>query len=271
MKIAILGLGHMGTMIATKILESRTVTTNDIIIKTSSSIKAERLRDLYPGTTFTDSNQFAVQQAETIIVCCKPHQISTILDEISIMCSHNKHIISIAACVSIEDILEKINCQVSRIMPTILSEINEGITLFCHHASVNEANRQFSENLFSSFSRPYIVSQDNFETAADLTSCGPGFFSAIITEFINAVSRNSTISSEAIEEMMGKTLYGFSKLASNLSYSDIISRVATKGGITEEGNKTLFKNLPQTFDELLNATLYKRNEIKKGIRTITRE
>jgi pyrroline-5-carboxylate reductase len=49
-------------------------------------------------------------------------------------------------------------------------------------------------------------------------------------------------------------------------FADLISRVATKGGITEEGVKILDRELPAIFDELLTVTLAKREKIKQQMR-----
>jgi pyrroline-5-carboxylate reductase len=45
-------------------------------------------------------------------------------------------------------------------------------------------------------------------------------------------------------------------------FDELITRVATKGGITEEGLKILDEHLPFVFDELLEATLNKHQWVK---------
>ncbi len=49
------------------------------------------------------------------------------------------------------------------------------------------------------------------------------------------------------------------------NFDEIINRVATKGGITEEGIKILREQLPAVFSELLDTTLSKRELIKNCI------
>jgi len=49
----------------------------------------------------------------------------------------------------------------------------------------------------------------------------------------------------------------------NLTFEDIIEKVATKGGITEEGVKVLESYLPKIFDEVFEKTLEKRKLIKE--------
>lgn len=46
---------------------------------------------------------------------------------------------------------------------------------------------------------------------------------------------------------------------------ELITGVATKGGITEEGVKVLDEHLPFVFDELLEATLNKHQMVKSSM------
>ncbi|HEY8390812.1 MAG TPA: pyrroline-5-carboxylate reductase dimerization domain-containing protein [Clostridia bacterium] len=50
-----------------------------------------------------------------------------------------------------------------------------------------------------------------------------------------------------------------------MNFQDVISRVATKGGITEEGIKVFEKTLPQVFDEMFEQTLNRRKIISEKV------
>ena len=47
-------------------------------------------------------------------------------------------------------------------------------------------------------------------------------------------------------------------LEKKLSFSDVVSRVATKGGITEEGTKVIYDRFPEIANQLFEKTLEKR-------------
>ena len=47
-------------------------------------------------------------------------------------------------------------------------------------------------------------------------------------------------------------------LEKDLSFEDTVTRVATKGGITEEGTKVIYDMFPAAADEMFNKTLAKR-------------
>ena len=67
---------------------------------------------------------------------------------------------------------------------------------------------------------------------------------------------------EEIVRMVLNTMVGTGKLMLEKDYSfeQVVSRVATKGGITEEGTKVLREQLPEVIDELFNRTLEKRRQ-----------
>ena len=56
------------------------------------------------------------------------------------------------------------------------------------------------------------------------------------------------------------TATGSLMLSQNLSFNDVVTRVATKGGITEEGTGVIYDMFPQISDEMFNKTLAKRKK-----------
>jgi pyrroline-5-carboxylate reductase len=67
--------------------------------------------------------------------------------------------------------------------------------------------------------------------------------------------------------MVLQTLYGTLRLMleKKMGFEQVISRVATKGGITEEGVKVINNHMPSVFDELFDETLNKRNRVEEKI------
>ena len=120
----------------------------------------------------------------------------------------------------------------------------------------------------NSISRVVQIDESDFEAAGDLTSCAPGILTAIFKNFVEAGIRNSHLSSQTAHEMVSASVFGTATLLmkKQLGFSEMIARVATKGGITEEGIKVVDQSLPSVFDELFQKTLEKHNKIKSMIR-----
>ena len=49
-------------------------------------------------------------------------------------------------------------------------------------------------------------------------------------------------------------------LQKDMTFEDVVTRVATPGGITEEGTKVIYAGFPETADLLFGKTLEKRRQ-----------
>jgi pyrroline-5-carboxylate reductase len=139
------------------------------------------------------------------------------------------------------------------------------MSLVCHGPGVTPEEIAYVENLFGSISQVKRLPEKDFEAGADLTSCAPGLIAAIFRQFAEAGARYSDIPQQEAERMLIATLYGTAKLLAEgkLDFNGLISRVATKGGITEEGVRCLDAGLPAVFDEVFAATLGKHEMVKR--------
>ncbi|MGI6668152.1 MAG: pyrroline-5-carboxylate reductase dimerization domain-containing protein [Acetivibrionales bacterium] len=124
------------------------------------------------------------------------------------------------------------------------------------------------ESLLGNIGRVWRIDERDFDFASTFTSCGPGLFAAIFQELVETGLRyTNSFGKEEITEMILQTLHGTSRLMleKKLGFRDVILRVATKGGITEEGVKVIGKGLPRVFDEMLGQCMNKRKAISEKV------
>jgi pyrroline-5-carboxylate reductase len=151
------------------------------------------------------------------------------------------------------------------VIPSLASEAGYGTSLVCHGAGVRPGEAEAVEGLLSSISTVKRIREEDFEAGADWTGCAPGMMAAMSRQFAEAGARHSRIGKEEAEEMVISTLYGTAKLLleGKMRFQDMIERVATRGGITEEGVKALDAGLPAVFDQLFADTLAKYEKVKR--------
>jgi len=79
--------------------------------------------------------------------------------------------------------------------------------------------------------------------------------------------KHSSFTPEEAEEMVRTTMLGTATLLSKrkIPFDSLINRIATEGGITQEGIKVLDEKLPDVFNELFLATQHKNDAIKKDM------
>lgn len=266
-KIGFIGYGSMGSMLLNGFISSGQIQQHEMIVSTKTKSKLEAIHTTFPHLHIAQNNMEVAKEAKYIFICVKPLEVNNILNEIKDFTTTETHIISIAASVTIENIEKIINGKITKVIPSLTSEVQGGISLVCHNNKVNQVESAFVESLLGRISTVKIVDENNFQAATELTSCGPGLIAAMFQEFVNAGLRHSNLGQEDVEEMVIKTLAGTAKLMleKNMKFEDIITRVATKGGITEEGVKVLQGGLPETFDQMFEKTLHKRRDVAQKV------
>jgi pyrroline-5-carboxylate reductase len=84
----------------------------------------------------------------------------------------------------------------------------------------------------------------------------PGFIGAIFKVITDEAEKYTSISKERIVTMVTETMYATGKLLveKNITFNELINRVSTKGGVTEEGTKVIYEKLPQVINEMFEKT-----------------
>ncbi|MFD2369214.1 pyrroline-5-carboxylate reductase dimerization domain-containing protein [Brevibacillus sp. GCM10020057] len=269
MNIGIIGLGSIGQMLVAAFCKSAAVAPGQLVVFNRTREKAERLQADYP-VSIAESAQEVCQQAEIVFVCTKPLDILPLLRELSIPAG--THVVSVAAGVSIAD-LERVHTgAVSKVIPTVTSQVLRGVSLYTCSQRLTLQQREAFLSLLSAISVAQEVSEREIETVTILTSSAPGLIAGMLESFAQAaVRRTPELSIELARSMLVETMLGTALLLQKeqLGFDQLIERVATKGGITEEGLRVLDKTLPRGFDELFAMTESKHGALKQMIQQQT--
>ncbi|MGN7471840.1 pyrroline-5-carboxylate reductase family protein [Brevibacillus sp. SAFN-007a] len=263
MRIGIIGLGSMGQMLAKSFCKSAVIQPEHVVVFNRTPAKAEQLRAEY-GVVAGASAQAVCEQAELIFLCTKPLDILPVLRGLSL--SAEKHIVSVAAGVSIADLETVHDGPVSKVIPTVVSSELHGVSLYTHSDRVNAQQRGHLLALLSAIGEVQEVADTEIETATILSSSAPGLLAGILDSFAQAAVRKTPeLGIEKARSILVETMLGTALLLKNeqLGFDQLIERVATKGGITEEGLRVLAKTLPGGFDELFAMTAAKHAALKE--------
>ncbi len=267
-KFGFIGFGSMAKMLIHGLVEYAEVNVADIIVTRKDKSKLTEITTMYPDIQISLALTEVADNSEYIFICVKPADLLSVLLEIKPSIRNKTHIISLAGTVNLKNILSIVDCKVTKLMPTIVSEIGEGISLICHSEKVTEKDEQLLNQYIRKLGALKIVADKDIGFAAELTSCAPGFIASIFDNMTKiAALHTSSFTIDEIKEMVTHTLYATSKLLldKNLDYTDLIGRVATKGGITEEGILVFNEMLPAVFEAMFNKTLGKRAIVEKRI------
>ena len=292
MKIGVIGYGNMGSMIVNNILKLNLLLDDEELIVSNRHLnKFESLIEEYPeeNLSITSDNKEVATQCQKILISVETPQFKEIIEEIKPFLNENTHIIYTCSGLNSNHIKQYFDGKLSLVIPTLASTVTsnnsisslarrKGVTLVKHNSKVELQERLFVEDLFNEFS--YVRRIDNpiyfneeennldpsdneLEISTIISSCGPAFIAMMIKKFTQTCSESSNISQDEIEDMILKTVIGTAMLKDDqgLSNEDIINKVATKGGITQEGVDLLDKKFNKISKALIKTLLSRYDEV----------
>jgi pyrroline-5-carboxylate reductase len=208
-----------------------------------------------------------VTVADVIFLCVRTGEVKGTIEQMMPRLSHNVHLITINGGLQITNLERIFPGKITKAIPSMTMSSGRGVTLVCHNKEVDLISARTIEDMFARVGLVQIVREDQLEVAADLTSCAPAFLTNIAQRFAEAGSRHSDLNADTTRRLMVETLLGTALVLSsgNVSFDEMKSRVATKGGITEQGLAVLDREMPWVFDQVLEATLSKHETVKVSI------
>jgi len=260
-KVGIIGYGSMGKMISSKFIESKTISESNMFISNRTFEKIMGLKTIYPLLNICKNNIDVAKNVDILFICVKPLEIKTVLLEILEYIKDDCHIVSLNGSVLFKQ-LEKIcvNKKISRVIPSVTAEINQSVTLVCHNGHIIDDDKNVLKTLLECFGSVMEIPEMEMGMGSELTSCMPGFIGAIFRVITNEAEKHTSINKKDVIDLVIKTVYGTGKLLleKDMTFEQLINRVATKGGITEEGTKIIETEMPKMANELFEKTLEKR-------------
>ncbi|KAF1357269.1 pyrroline-5-carboxylate reductase [Lizonia empirigonia] len=201
--------------------------------------------------TLTNENLKGVQQADIVLLSCKPYGYKTILGEEGMRDAlKGKVIVSILAGVTqkqIQEFLypegtEKVEdaCRVVRVMPNTASFVGESMSVIeISNPPLSEAQLRLVEFIFGSIGRVTRLPKENMDIATALCGSGPAFFALILEAAADGAVAMGLPRAEA-QLMAAQTMRGTTGLVLNGEHPAVLKdKVSTPGGCTIGGLMSL--------------------------------
>ncbi len=261
-KILLIGCGHMGSALLTSWIKSKKYSI--IIIdpnKYSSLIKKYNSKQIKIYKYLKDIKNNS--KLDLVVFATRPNDLNYALNELNkIYLSKNVAIISIIAGKKISVFKNKFKTikNIYRVMPNIPALIGESMNCIAHNKDTSKTRDQDVKKLFSYSGRTIFLKNENsIDMATAVSGSGPGFifnlFDALEKASIKLGFDKNTAKILVTETFKGSINLIINK---NLSASELVNQVATKGGTTEAGLGVMKKNnIHKIFEKTVNAS-YKR-------------
>jgi pyrroline-5-carboxylate reductase len=263
-----IGTGSMGSMLVRKLTGNGIIAPAAIAASSKTGLSARALAEK-TGITAAPSNTAAAAGADVLFICVKPAVVRNVLEEVLPVLKPGTLIVSIAGGVTLADLGEWAgpDHRYTRVIPSVAAEHDAGISLVAWGRGTGPEDRALVLKLLNAIGTAVETDEGNLDLYADLTSCAPAFIAVMMREFAASSVRTGTIGPALAEFLVRKTLAGTARILDDekTGFDTLVVRVATKGGITEEGVRVLEARLPAVFDEVLRATKEKRRVVAKRL------
>ncbi len=261
MNIGIIGYGSMGKMLLDKFDESNSYTLY------VSNRNIEKLNNIDKSINVCKTNSELASKVDIIILCVRPIDFKDVLNDIKDVVKKDSIIISLNGSVTFNTLSGLINHKIAKVIPSVTAEINKSQTLICFNDKMSENDKTKVVDLFKTIGSTIILDEKEMSMGSELVSCMPGFIASIFDCLCAEAKKHTALSDEEIAKMVLNTVNFTSELMikNNMTFSEVVNRVATKGGITEEGTKVIYEQFPSTAELVFKNTLEKRKETSEKI------
>jgi pyrroline-5-carboxylate reductase len=263
-KIAIIGVGNMGSAIAIGLIKSGFMQPSDIIVTDKRESSLEGMKKL--GVTVSTDNPEAVKRAEVVLLAIKPYHIAQVVDEIKSVLSSEKILISIVAGVGIDEISEMAgkDIPVFRVMPNTAIALQESLTCISSN-KYSAPYKKYVIDMFNKLGKTIEIGEELMAAATVLSSCGIAY----ALRYIRAAMQGGIeigFSAEMAQFITAQTVKGATELIlqSGNHPEREIDKVTTPMGVTITGlNEMEHKGFSSSLIQGVMASYKKIAQTKK--------
>lgn len=255
-KTGIIGYGSMGRMLLNKFAESGMFDRDSLFVANRTASKLEEAKYIARISTNTET----ASSCRIVFICVRPTELRAVLEEICPVISEDTLLVSLNGSITFEQIRKIYKGKAAKVIPSVTAEINRSQTLICFNELADSEDREILRSLLGIIGNVIELPEAEMGMGSELVSCMPGFIASVFDVICQSAKKHTEIPPEDIVDMVLKTMTatGELMLSSGMSFSDVVGRVATKGGITEVGSEVIYDMFPETADELFIKTLEKR-------------
>ena len=239
--LAVIGVGNMASAIISGIASSD-IELSSIILYDKNKDQYDRLNGCNIPLVYSDSIDEAISAADCILLSVKPQNYSEVLSEISKVekCSEKLYV-SIGAGITSDSVSTVLgNACVIRVLPNVPMLIGEGVSVICKNKNATKADFDFVCAVFRSAGSVLLIDESEMNRTIGVTSSSPAY----VFKFINAIYKGALsqgLNSKELLDSICDTVIGSALMLKGFDESpeELIAKVASKGGTTEQALKTL--------------------------------
>lgn len=231
-KVAILGAGSLGAILAKGLLRAGWATTDITLV----ARRQERVDELEreTGISAVQSLASGVADADVVVIAVKPKDMPVVVEAISQSLQPNQIVVSLAAGVELETIGGMLpNQPVIRAMPNTPAAVDMAMTAISAGPHATPEHIDVVRSIFGAVGETIELAEDLLDAVTAVSGTGPAYVFLLAESLIEAAIREG-LPHHAAEKLVHQTIRGSGEL---LTTSDK-SAFRLRGQVTSPGGTT---------------------------------
>jgi pyrroline-5-carboxylate reductase len=241
-KIALIGAGNMGTALVKGLVDSGEVSGPAITVFDIDQSKCLYLSRRFQTVAAAAPAQAVQPDVSMIVLAVKPQIVGPVLDQVAPRIKDRPLLVSIAAGVSTEFILSRLQpgARVIRAMPNAAATVGMSATALCKAGAADDADLGAAAKVFAAFGTTVVVEEKAMNAVTALSGSGPGYLFVILEGLADGGVRmgldRATARSLAVQTMLGAAAMAAQQ---DTPFSELKDRITSPGGTTIAGLQAL--------------------------------
>ena len=268
-RIAILGTGHMGGAILGGLIKTQDAFESiRVTCATAASAGALAERGVEVRSLEEDplANQWALDEADIIILGVKPHYLLGLLHEVALDPPESAVMVSIAAGITVEQMEQLWPGALIRTMPNTPSQVGRGVTGLSAGSRVTDDQLQAVTRVFETVGSVLQVDESSLNALSTFSGSGPAFVYFFIERFMEVALEHGFTPEQATTMVQG-TFAGAMELLehSGKTPQELREAVTSPGGTTQAALEVYrAADLSAIIREASAAAIARAEEMAKG-------
>ena len=264
-KIGFIGVGNIAGAIISGALAGGVLSAEKFVLYDIDNAKLYSFAQ--KGMTVAKSIKDLAEAVEVLFLTVKPQILMSVLEQLKPYLKDDTLILSPVAGVKIQKINKALggDKKIIRVMPNTPLMYSAGATAIAVGERVTDAERDFCEKVFLSSGVTAILPEEQIDAVTGISGSSPAFFMRFAREIINEGINQGMLRADAEKLVLG-TMLGTAKmmLESDRTADELIKAVASPGGTTEAGLKTMdAENFDGLVSKIISAAINRSKELSK--------
>ncbi|HET7579837.1 MAG TPA: pyrroline-5-carboxylate reductase [Bacillales bacterium] len=254
-RILFIGAGRMAEAIFAGLIHNDESQKKNIIISNrSNEKKLEELERRY-GVEPTTKWQFAVSEADVILLAMPPEAHPEVLAELSPLVN-GQFVVTVAAGIGPTQLEESLpaGTPTAWVMPNTAADIGESISLYAYGRAVEDQHRQMLITILAAIGESQECTEEQIHELTAITGSSPAFI-YFVAENLEEAAMNYGLDRQQAKKLVTQMIYGAGAMLKNGGEAaELRQQVTSPGGATAAGLEVLTEQkLPEILKEAVFA------------------